>query len=93
MKKMWTKLKQLFTIKGKEPEVVEEPVMTVWNIIDGPLEIDGIMVILVNAEVAGEMEPVEMQFDNFDDAYDLVKYFAAHIYPLKFPLDGGKAYV
>jgi len=88
---MWTKLKELFTIKSKEVE--PEPVMTVWNIISGPYETEEGMVLVVNAEVAGEMTPVEMHFDNFNEAYDMVKYFAAHIYPLKFPMGGGIAYV
>ena len=93
---MWTRLKELFTIKGKEveePPMEEAPVMTVWNIIEGPYDIDGEQVLIVNAELNGKLDPVGLHFDNFNDAYDIVKYFKAHIYPLKFPLDGGKPYV
>tara|TARA_R100000935_G_C2703558_1_gene111265 strand:- start:128 stop:364 length:237 start_codon:yes stop_codon:yes gene_type:complete len=59
----------------------------IWGVLEGPMGMDDdgelVYVNLCKIEIDGKVEHVEYYFDNFDDAYEMVKHFQTKIEPLE----------
>lgn len=56
----------------------------IWWVVDGPFtDDDGLIWNVCLIETEGKLEPSEVYFQNFEQAYDMVKYFSRNIEPIE----------
>jgi hypothetical protein len=62
--------------------MADEVEMKIHRVVSGPYDEDEVIWNLCLVEIDGELEQVELFFDDFDSAYTMVKYFLTSINPI-----------
>ena len=80
----------------KEPPKVSTNKMLIWDVIEGPIDIDDLpdempeghnFLNVCKVEIDGEIVHVNFWFETFDQAYEWVKHFDKSIDPIEMEYD------
>lgn len=78
--------------KKKTPPKVSTETMLIWDVIEGPIDIDDLpdempeghnFLNVCKVEVDGEIVHANLWFETFDEAYEMVKHFHKSIEPIE----------
>ena len=76
----------------KETPKVSTEKMLVWDVVEGPIDIDDLpdempeghnFVNVCKVEIDGEITHTNLWFETFDEAYEMVKHFNKSIEPIE----------